>query len=89
MTVTVFSTGPKCFRCKTVKMHLDKRKIQYVEVDLNENIDQAIALRKQVNPSTGKTFNLAPVVRAEINGTISWSEGYVPDFLDGLQAALV
>lgn len=82
MSVTVFSTGPTCVRCTAVKRHLDRRGVVYTEVDLNGNIEQAIELRR-------KGFNLAPVVRVEMDGTESFCEGYRPDFLDGLQAALV
>lgn len=78
MSITFFTTGPQCHRCSIAAKHLDRRGLTYEKVDLNENIDQAIALRKQ-------GFNLAPVIRAEADdGAVSWSEGYRPDFIDAL-----
>lgn len=80
MSIIIHSTGPNCQRCTTVKRHMDKRGISYIENRIDLDIDQAKALR-------GRGFNLAPVIQAEINGETQWSEGYRPDFIDSLAPA--
>lgn len=77
MSVILYSTGESCQRCRVAKKHLEARNIPYVEVDLMRDHEQAVALRAQ-------GFNLAPVIRAEMDGVESFSEGYSPDFIDGL-----
>lgn len=77
MSVTVYSTGPQCAKCNTVKLHLGRRNIPFTEVRIDTDRPKAVELRQQ-------GFNQAPVLKVEKDGVVSWSEGYRPDFIDSL-----
>lgn len=77
ISITMFSTGPSCFRCRAVSRHLGKLGLEYVEVDLMKDRDKAVELRS-------KGHNEAPVLCVVRDGQEEWSEGYHPDYLDSL-----
>lgn len=76
LNVTVFS-AEKCVRCNAVKRRLGDREIEYEEVRVDQDEDQASALKK-------RGFWEVPVMRVEKDGEVQWSDGYRPDFIDGL-----
>ena len=37
LTVTVYTTGPSCIRCKMTKDVMGRKGVEFVEVDIREN----------------------------------------------------
>ncbi|WGH21387.1 NrdH-like glutaredoxin [Arthrobacter phage Emotion] len=76
-SITVYSTGPACQRCKATYRKLDKAglvegvEFAYIDVSLPENEHHGAALRK-------KGFKDAPVV---VSPSETWV-GFRPDLLD-------
>ncbi|ATN94003.1 glutaredoxin [Mycobacterium phage Kumao] len=75
VSITVFSSGPGCFRCKTVERHLKKRGVPYTEV----RVDQDAAQRDRL---IAMGYREAPVVVATVDGKEEIRPGYHPDWLD-------
>lgn len=81
MTVTVYSTGSSCVRCKMTKDVLTKRGVPFVEVDLREHPEA----REYVTEDLGYTE--APVcVVEDRTGQDHWS-GFRPDQIDRIAHA--
>lgn len=72
--ITVFTTGPTCQMCRTTKLHMKRKGIDFEEVRLDENPDLADAVR-------GLGFTMAPVVL--VNDEDVW-DGYRSDAIDQL-----
>jgi len=76
LTVTVYTTGPSCIRCKMTKDVMGRKGVEFVEVDIRENT----AAREYVVEELGYTE--APVVVVEDGtGEDHWS-GFRPDQID-------
>lgn len=71
--ITVYSTGPSCFRCNTTKLHLKKRGAPFEEIRVDLDEDDADMLRDL-------GFHSMPVVHYQDVVL----EGYHPDALDAL-----
>lgn len=56
LTLTVYTTGPSCGKCRMTKIMLDAKKIPYVEVNINDNPDAYTYVTQDLGYST------APVV---------------------------
>lgn len=54
--LTVYTTGPSCFKCTTTKKMLDGKGIPYLEVD----VTQDTAAREYITEELG--YSTAPVV---------------------------
>lgn len=76
-TVTVYSTGPQCIRCKMTMKVLDQQNVTYVEVDIREDA----AARTYVTEELG--YSEAPVVVVDDND--HWS-GFRPDHIGRIAA---
>lgn len=80
LTVTVYTTGESCARCKLTKNVLRSKGVQFVEVDIRDNP----AAREYVVEELGYTE--APVVVVEDGtGEDHWS-GFRPDQIDRIAA---
>lgn len=80
LTVTVYTTGPSCIRCKMTKDVMTRKGVPYVEVDIRENPDA----RAYVVDDLGYTE--APVCVVEDgSGQDHWS-GFRPDQIDRIAA---
>lgn len=77
ISITMYSTGQTCHRCRAVARHLNKLGLEYTEIDLMQDRDKAVELRSQGH-------NEAPVLLVTRDGVEEWSEGYHPDYLDSL-----
>ncbi|MBN8424415.1 glutaredoxin family protein [Microbacterium esteraromaticum] len=75
-TVTVYSTGPSCQRCRLTCQRLDALGIRYHLVDVHE--ERNAALRAFLFDELG--YREAPIVQV---GTDRWS-GFRPDLIDAL-----
>lgn len=79
--VTVYTTGPGCFRCKMTKDIMDKKGVAFTEVDIRENA----AAREYITAELGYTE--APVCVVEDGtGEDHWS-GFRPDHIERLARA--
>ena len=80
LTVTVYTTGPSCIRCKMTMDVMGRKGVEFVEVDIRENT----AAREYVVEELGYTE--APVVVVEDGtGEDHWS-GFRPDQIDRIAA---
>lgn len=76
LTVTVYTTGPQCIRCKMTKDVLTKKGVPFTEVDIRENT----AARAYVTEELG--YTAAPVVVVEDGtGQDHWCE-FRPDQIE-------
>ncbi|MDR7184626.1 glutaredoxin-like protein NrdH [Microbacterium trichothecenolyticum] len=73
ITVTVYTTGPSCQRCKLTKDVLKSKGVPFIEVDIREHP----AAREYVVDELG--YAEAPVVVVDDND--HWS-GFRPDQID-------
>lgn len=81
MTVTVYTSGPGCMACTLTKRHLDRRGIPYTEVAIDSD-DKILAAINELG------FTTAPVVCASTSeGEQAW-DGYRPDRINALAAAV-
>lgn len=78
MTVTVFTTGPRCQMCRVTKMHMTSLGIPFEEVRLDEHPELAEKVREL-------GFMTAPVVLVDDEDV--W-EGYSSERIDALAAQL-
>lgn len=78
MKLTIYTTGPACIRCTMTKKVLDKKGIDYTEVDIRNNQ----AAREYITEDLG--YSEAPVCIIE-DGTDQnhWS-GFRPDLIEKL-----
>ncbi|MEV7631907.1 glutaredoxin family protein [Microbacterium sp. NPDC089318] len=79
-TVTVYSTGPSCQRCRLTCQRLDALGIRYDLVDIHD--ERNAALRAFLVDELG--YREAPIVQV---GRDRWS-GFRPDLIDALAEAL-
>lgn len=79
-TVTVYSTGPSCQRCRLTCQRLDALGIRYDLVDIHAQYNAA--LRAFLVDELG--YREAPIVEV---GADRWS-GFRPDLIDALAEAL-
>lgn len=77
-TVTVYSTGPTCQRCRLTCRRLDELGIRYDLVDMHAEHNAAV--RAFLVDELG--YREAPVVEA---GDVRWS-GFRPDLIDAIAA---
>ncbi|ASM62568.1 NrdH-like glutaredoxin [Mycobacterium phage AlleyCat] len=59
--ITIYTTGPKCYKCNLTKGALDKVGVPYFEVRLDENPELAAEFR-----AAGK--GMAPIVEDALTG---------------------
>ena len=57
-TITVYTTGPRCGKCRMTKIMLDAKHIPYVEVDVTK--EENAAARDYITEDLG--YAVAPVV---------------------------
>lgn len=72
--VTVFTTGPTCQMCRTTKIHMKRKGINFEEVRLDEKPELADMVRAM-------GFTMAPVVL--VNDEDVW-DGYRSEAIDQL-----
>lgn len=72
--ITVFTTGPTCQMCRTTKLHMKRKGIDFEEVRLDEIPSLADKVREL-------GFTMAPVVL--VNDEDVW-DGYRSDAIDQL-----
>lgn len=73
LTVTVYTTGPSCIRCKMTKDVMGKEGVPFVEVNIRENPDAAAYVTGDLG------YSEAPVCVVEDGtGQDHWS-GFRPD----------
>jgi len=82
-SVTVYSTGAHCQRCRLTCRHLESRGIPFREVDLTD--DDNTAAREFVTEDLGYTE--APVVMVDGEPENHWC-GFRPDLIDRLAARI-
>ena len=81
-TVTVYTTGPSCMRCKLTKRELTKHGVPFREVDIRENEDARAYLTEDLG------YSEAPVCIVEDGtGEDHWS-GFRPDRIKALSGAV-
>ncbi|MFC5931526.1 glutaredoxin family protein [Cryobacterium melibiosiphilum] len=81
LTVTVYTTGPSCIRCKMTKDVLTKKGVEFVEVDIRDNP----AAHEYVTEELG--YTAAPVVVVEDGtGEDHWCE-FRPDQIERVAKA--
>lgn len=81
VTVTIYTSGPSCQACTMTKRHMARRGIAFTEVAIDSD-DQILAAATELGLST------APIVCASTaEGELYW-DGYRPDRIDALVAAL-
>lgn len=73
-SVTVFTTGPTCQMCRTTKLHMKRKGIDFEEVRLDETPGLADKVREL-------GFTMAPVVLVDDEDV--W-DGYRSDAIDQL-----
>lgn len=73
-SVTVFTTGPTCQMCRTTKLHMKRKGIDFEEVRLDETPGLADKVREL-------GFTMAPVVLVDEEDV--W-DGYRSDAIDQL-----
>lgn len=78
-TVTVYSTGPSCQRCRLTCRRLDELGIRYDLIEIHEEHNAAI--RDYLIDELG--FAEAPVVVIDADHEDSWA-GFRPDRIDNL-----
>lgn len=82
MSVTVYTTGPDCSRCRATMKLLDRAGIAYLEVNVRENPEA----RAYVTDELG--YSEAPVCVVEgAMGRERWS-GFRPDHITRLAVAV-
>lgn len=71
LSVTVYTTGPACGKCRMTKMMLDSKHIEYREVDITK--PENANAREYVTADLG--YTVAPVVIVEDGtGEDHWSD---------------
>lgn len=83
ITVTVYSTGPRCMRCGWTCRRLEEAGIPFTVIDLTR--DENASLRALVIDELG--YSEAPVVVIDDGPEHHWS-GFRPDLLDQLVASI-
>lgn len=80
-SITLFSTGPSCMKCKLTAKRFDKHGVEYAVVRLDENPDLLDTVRKA-------GFGSAPVVHGQIHDGEDVEdvifEDFHPDLIDQL-----
>jgi glutaredoxin-like protein NrdH len=79
MTVTVYSTGPTCYKCKATKRMLEKLEIPYDEEPVT---DEVVASAEELGLDL-----VAPIVCANVDGVEQYWSDYRPDRISALLSA--
>ena len=78
MKLTIYTTGPTCIRCTMTKKVLNKKGIDYTEVDIRNNP----AAREYITEDLGYTE--APVCIIEDGTNQNHWSGFRPDLIEKL-----
>ncbi|WP_169583222.1 MULTISPECIES: glutaredoxin family protein [Microbacterium] len=76
-SVTVYSAGPACVQCRQTFKHLERRGVDFTEVDLRATV----AALEYVTDQLG--YSQAPVVVVDDEPENHWY-GFRPDLIDRL-----
>src|SRR3954464_9829887 len=83
ITVTVYSTGPRCMRCGWTCRRLEEAGIRFTVIDLTR--EENPSSREFVTEELG--YREAPVIVIDDEPEHHWS-GFRPDLLDELVASI-
>lgn len=78
MKVTIYTTGPACIRCTMTKKVLNKKGIEYTEVDIRNNP----GVHEYITEDLG--YSEAPVCIIEDGTNQNHWSGFRPDLIEKL-----